>query len=1137
MKKVVQKTCMAIVAALVFVLCICVKPDTAQAADGGWLYFNADDGNWYYYVDGVYDTSYTGLALNEYGWWYVSNGTIDWSYTGMAANDFGWWYVSNGTIDWSYTGMACNDFGWWYMTNGALDWSYTGMACNDFGWWYMTNGVLDWSYTGMACNDFGWWYMTNGALDWSYTGMALNDFGWWYITNGAINLNYTGMAVNDIGWWYFTNGILDLGFKGIGSNSYGYWYYEGGVINFNYSGEYTYMGMTYDVTGGFAVPREDIFKPGTVNNGEITNGIYMIRSNSNPNYALTVQESVTAEGGYNLVMSKITGENNQKFLVVKDDASSTYCFMSLEYLDANGADATHKWLINSCNHGWGTDAYTDNVQVTSDSVGGTKNWTVAEISGGVYTIAIVRPDYTFYMTDEGNSNVGTALWSNAAAQTFNFVSPYTQTIADGAYTIAASDNTGLMLSAKDASVKDDAPIVLDDASEGTEQLFYINCIDSANGIYKIKNANSQRFMYTKGSIAIGDSVMQAQGTDNIDQTWYIQKNTNGTYSFISANSNQYLTLNGGAAEGTTLSQTIGKDNSGQQFVLTAKTYGEETLTTGIYSIGGNDYRVSSLGDGVYTLYSLKKSGYCVAGSNGSMKFESSSDAAGAKWLVTGGSGKYTFKSLSYGTYMTSDASISSSSQSLSVSDRNDAVTDYSKKYDLSALKSTDSLSGIQVVSRLNALGLKRSDLMNPEAVMDTVESSVNSAVRGLPTKTVQYTGNDVDDLNQFLQDNAGKVVQLTKDIEVYKNTNGAFGIIMVPSNTILDGNGHSLVMKAGYTEAPDNGVVLYVYKNGVIPSKNCGVKNLTTSIPYVNSINVFGAENIILENNTLSNAAKCGILMSDEHGLTTNGIIRNNTVNNAGDVGIAVYGNHSKLLIENNSVSGAKGFAGIAVSCLQHGQQIRVDSETTGPHDIIVTKNTVASSVGEALYCIGAYKTYMTYNVLRDSYLEGVCLDSGCIGNYFAHNEVFNNGIEGGLPGVSIDNGMYNIVDGNNVYNNTCSGIKLVRTGLGNIIVNNTCTDNSYNKKGAKSAGVDIEPLAVEAANLGYIDGLGSNWNVVLNNTVKGSHDFGVFIADDDGGVSCGNVIMYNKFSSAYTFGATDFSSQPSTVKNNIVSD
>ena len=90
-----------------------------------------------------------------------------------------------------------------------------------------------------------------------------------------------------------------------------------------------------------------------------------------------------------------------------------------------------------------------------------------------------------------------------------------------------------MLSAKDASVKDDTPITLADASEGSEQLFYINCIDSSKGLYKIKNANSQRFVYTKGSISIGTAVMQAQGTDNIDQTWYIQKNTNGTYSFIS----------------------------------------------------------------------------------------------------------------------------------------------------------------------------------------------------------------------------------------------------------------------------------------------------------------------------------------------------------------------------------------------------------------------------------------------------------------------------------------------------------------------------------------------------------------------------------------------------------------------------
>ena len=70
--------------------------------------------------------------------------------------------------------------------------------------------------------------------------------------------------------------------------------------------------------------------------------------------------------------------------------------------------------------------------------------------------------------------------------------------------------------------------------------------------------------------------MQAQGTDNIDQIWYIQKNTNGTYSFISANSYQYLTLSGAAAFGTSLQQAIGHDTSAQRFVLTPKSFGQES---------------------------------------------------------------------------------------------------------------------------------------------------------------------------------------------------------------------------------------------------------------------------------------------------------------------------------------------------------------------------------------------------------------------------------------------------------------------------------------------------------------------------------------------------------------------------------
>ena len=172
--------------------------------------FVGADGVWRYYNDGVADTTYTGMALNQYGWWYVTNGVLDLSYTGMASNEYGWWYMTNGVLDLSYTGMALNEYGWWYMTDGVLDLSYTGMALNMYGWWYMTDGVLDLSYTGMALNEYGWWYMTNGVLDLDYTGIAQNTYGWWYMQAGVVDYNYDGIVDNKYGEWSINNGYASL---------------------------------------------------------------------------------------------------------------------------------------------------------------------------------------------------------------------------------------------------------------------------------------------------------------------------------------------------------------------------------------------------------------------------------------------------------------------------------------------------------------------------------------------------------------------------------------------------------------------------------------------------------------------------------------------------------------------------------------------------------------------------------------------------------------------------------------------------------------------------------------------------------------------------------------------------------------
>ena len=168
----------------------------------------ADDGKWYYYKDGVVDTSYKGLA-------YANNR---------------WWYVENGTINFKYTGMAYGNGRWWYMTNGAIDFKYTGMAYGNGRWWYFNNGAIDFKYTGTA------YYKQ-----------------WWYFSNGSINFKYTGMGYANNNWWMFQNGSINFKYTGIGQNNSGKWYFKNGQIAWKYSGNVTYGGKTYKVQNGKVV--------------------------------------------------------------------------------------------------------------------------------------------------------------------------------------------------------------------------------------------------------------------------------------------------------------------------------------------------------------------------------------------------------------------------------------------------------------------------------------------------------------------------------------------------------------------------------------------------------------------------------------------------------------------------------------------------------------------------------------------------------------------------------------------------------------------------------------------------------------------------------------------------------------------
>lgn len=240
----------------------------------------ASDGNWYYYVDGKVNTSFTGTVQQNDYWYYVKNGKVDFSYTGLAKTQLGWWYFNKGVAQLNYTGLVKNSNGywgvfagrvdfsytgllkyggaWWYLSGGKLNTTYTGLAKNDYGWWYVKNGMIDFTYNGMAKNKHGWWYVKNGTVDFTYTGLAKNDYGWWYMKKGGVDFSYTGLAKYNGSWWYMKNGKLqdtctglikhdskwyyvengrwNKSYTGIAQNSFGWWYVTNGMLDLTYTG-------------------------------------------------------------------------------------------------------------------------------------------------------------------------------------------------------------------------------------------------------------------------------------------------------------------------------------------------------------------------------------------------------------------------------------------------------------------------------------------------------------------------------------------------------------------------------------------------------------------------------------------------------------------------------------------------------------------------------------------------------------------------------------------------------------------------------------------------------------------------------------------------------------------------------------
>lgn len=212
----------------------------------------ADDGNWYYYVDGVIDTERNGLVHNADYWWYVVDGMVKTDYTGFVTNAVATWYVVNGKIDTDFTGLGLDSVtGKWYgVIGGKVDMNYTGIIQNAGYWWYVENGVLNTDYTGFFTNAAGTWYISAGKIDIGFTGLGYNGSEWLCVKNGRYYSDFTGIVQNAGVYWYVVDGHLGTSYTGMVTNAGYNWYVIGGKVATNYTGVFIDSNGTHNIVNG-----------------------------------------------------------------------------------------------------------------------------------------------------------------------------------------------------------------------------------------------------------------------------------------------------------------------------------------------------------------------------------------------------------------------------------------------------------------------------------------------------------------------------------------------------------------------------------------------------------------------------------------------------------------------------------------------------------------------------------------------------------------------------------------------------------------------------------------------------------------------------------------------------------------------
>lgn len=464
-----------------------------------------------------------------------------------------------------------------------------------------------------------------------------------------------------------------------------------------------------------------------------------------------------------------------------------------------------------------------------------------------------------------------------------------------------------------------------------------------------------------------------------------------------------------------------------------------------------------------------------------------------------------------------------------VSTDGDPHTDIISRYSLPNLSRMDTqeqeeyINDLQVIQRIKQLGLNEADILNPESSIEKIEAELRpfDEIYYNNGKKIAFDGTTSQELQQVIDDNPNGVIDIYSESIEISNT------IVLHDNVTLNGNGVKFIGSGlKYCFLAENSSNIYI-----------GDICIDGGMDY--GIYLIDCKNIKLAGNEINECSQKAICMV---GASERFILSNNKMldNRAGALYIA--GDASNGLIESNHIENTYGttnmMAGVVLTCdnprnkkdiwdnfddLHRGSDRKnLYEQTKAPHSIILRDNCVFHCNSSGIYSDGAYSCFVIGNEVRQNDKEGMCLDHGTIGLYLKGNTFDGNGqrsrqtdddlqldfvldygrMDDGtaiskLPGISLDNTAYNILEDNMIINNYGGGIKMVRTTVRTIIMKNVIRDNN---KGQNDVfhffGVEVgaSPSGTENSVMDFTP---SYENIVCRNIITGNHYSGVFIAEE----------------------------------------